>query len=93
MKSIFIAAILFAVTTAFQGGCGGVTPTPDPISPPTCTEVCAWWSLHGCMEAESTPGGVVCEEWCTVSADIPAFRARFDCILGSATCEQSRQCE
>jgi len=93
MKSIVMVVLLFAIITVFQEACGGITPTPDPIPPPTCTEVCAWWSLHGCIEGESTPNRAPCTEWCAKAVEISAFAARFECILSSANCESSRQCE
>jgi hypothetical protein len=91
MMKVILLGLLFITTSE----CGNIPPVPpDPIlTEVACKDVCATWDRLGCEESKPTKYGTTCLTWCENSDDIPAFKARFSCIVKSNSCEESRECK
>jgi hypothetical protein len=89
MKAVLLAAVLAA------SRCTPPPPTPVPEPLPgefTCRDACAQFRHLGCEEAEPTPEGATCVEFCGVAQEGPA-PLNLGCIVRANSCDQARRCE
>jgi hypothetical protein len=100
MKKVLFVSLLWLCS------CGGFSPIPTTVDASADSsvskmdseiqanplDVCLAWKKLGCEEAEDTPEGVPCLTVVSNSALIPAYAARFSCIVKAKSCLEARAC-
>lgn len=72
--------------------CNPEVPTPLPADVGACDDACAVLAEHACQEAQPSPGGVHCQEWCADYHRPGYMRPWAGCVALAADVDGIRAC-